>query len=174
MEIVIGLVVGIVGSLTASYLYKYIEHRRFMHRVDIEGVWAEIIPQSLGRRTSLGRIHYDERRKMFLFDGTNYNDTGEPFCHWDTVASYLDTEARRFYYIFVARLDGSLENTYSGFGVLNLAPQTPGSTVLVPFDGYYVSASVDGRPMSHSMQRVPNIEYRRGQSGTPVIDLLTG
>jgi hypothetical protein len=170
LEVLLGLLVGITGGVIASCVYKIIEQHRHMYQVDIVGNWAERIPRSVGHSFSFGEIVFDKHRGMYAFDGTNFSDDGTPFCHWETVASHLDVNARQFFYIFTARLEGSLQNTYVGFGVVNLARPDDGQ--LVPVDGHYASWSVDDEPMSHSMVRMSDIVYRRGDHGRLIIQKL--
>ncbi len=146
---------------------------RLASTVKIEGDWAEYIPDSLGpspHQYSFGRIYFDKRRKIYACDGTNYLNDGQKFCHWTTITSHIDAAQRRFFYTFAAQMERELGVTYYGFGVINLQSERDGS--LVPSDGHYVSANVDGKPMSHSMIRVTTMKYSRRTSGTKVVALL--
>jgi hypothetical protein len=173
-ENVWGFALGIPSGALGIYAYNYIE--TFMAnrsiKLDIIGTWGEFAPDSDGHRYSLGRIYLDRRRKIYRFDGTNYRDSGEPFCHWETVVSYLDVPGRKFFYLFTAQMKEDLDKLYYGFGVINLSDIA--RNTLAPVDGHYTSVNVDGRPISHSMLNVSALEYRRGTDGRIVVDTIRG
>jgi len=107
-------------------------------------------------------------RELFLYDGTNYKDSGEKHSHWQTITSYFDLAQKRFFYIFAAYLEGDLGSAHYGFGVVNL---TSKGAKLVPVDGYFVSPSVEGGPRTHSMTRV-TIPYDRANGGKKLIEFM--
>ena len=81
----------------------------------------------------------------------------------------MDVPGRKFFYTFVARVENELDKTYFGFGVVNLVVNDHDQ--LVPIDGHYVSANVDGRGMSHSM--VPtDLKYGRSTQGEMVLEAV--
>ncbi|MDR3500680.1 MAG: hypothetical protein P4L72_15810 [Parvibaculum sp.] len=157
-------------SLIATYLYGMISYIMTRRRFNVEGVWAEYIPGSIGHQYSLGRIYHDKRRKIYAFDGTNYRNDGKKYCHWETVTSYVDVDRQKYFYTFNAQIEGELDKVYYGFGVVNLMPNNAG--VLVPSDAHYISASVDGKAMSHSMIRAIDMSYSRTSTGADVITLV--
>ena len=135
-------------------IWQYMAKRATEPRLSIEGVWAEYIPDSIDRQYSLGELYFDKQKGIHVFNGTNFQNSGNRYCHWDTVTSYIDTNSNRFFYIFSAQLEGELDKLYYGFGVVNLARRAS-DQALVPVDGHYVSANVDdGKPKSHSMVNV--------------------
>ena len=166
-------VLGIVGAIStgifSNYLYTIIStsmaNRRL--RLDMDGTWGEFVPDSIGRRYSVGTIYFDRRRGFYCFDGTNFEDTGKKYCHWQTIMSYLDRDGAKFFYLFSAHMERGLDKTYYGFGVVNLERGSNGK--LVPADGHYVSANIDGHPMSHTMQRLGGVEYCRAIDGKTAI-----
>lgn len=171
METLVSFALGIGSSIAAFYLinlFQYMVAKK--DKIKIEGEWGEFVPMSLGRQYSFGRIYFDKGRKMYAFDGTNYSDNGERFCHWETVVSHVDANLKKFFYTFTAQLEGELDKIYYGFGVINLVKDASGS--LVPMDGYYISANVDGKTMSHSMKRIDGVRYERGGDGQRIIPLL--
>ena len=44
---------------------------------------------------------------------------------------------------------------------------------MVPVDGYYVSASVDAKPMSHTMVALHEMTYLKGRGGAELIKCIT-
>lgn len=160
-----GIVAAGIGGIVA-YVWK--KMRMETPRVAIEGTWAEYVPRSEESQYSVGRISYDRKRGMYAFDGTNYYNNGSKRCHWRTIVSHLDVDGRQFYYIFDAVMEGELDKRYFGFGFVNLVEK---DGVLIPADGYYSSASVDSKGMSHSMEPAP-FEYSRTGQGHEVIKLL--
>ena len=168
----VGAALGVPASLLAAFLYDKIKTTINMKRnkFNIAGTWGEYVPDSKGRQYSLGRIFYDRRRKLWAFDGTNFQNNGRPYCHWRTVTSFLDLENRQFFYTFDARVEGELGAVYYGFGVVHLTPDNDG--VLVPINGHYVSASVDGKGMSHSMVLGAQLPYSRRVAGNDAIQFI--
>jgi hypothetical protein len=165
-------IVGVPGAVLSSYIYKYLEANMAdrKNKLDIKGTWGEFVPTAHGRRFSFGKIYFDPRRKMYRFDGTNYYDSGEKFCHWETVTSHFDLNNKKFFYLFTAQLESELETTYYGFGVVNLAEDDCGD--LSPVDGHYVSASVEDKPKSHSMHRFADVDYHRGANGRSIVEMI--
>jgi len=137
-----------------------------LQKTALEGTWGEYVPGSTDRQYSLGRIFWDKRRKIYAFDGTNFSNDGEAFCHWQTLTSYLDRSNGQYFYTFRASVAND-PGTYYGFGVVNLATDDRGR--LAPVDGHYVSASVDGKGMSHSMVRAAELKYSRRVRGVDAI-----
>jgi hypothetical protein len=149
------LVVGILW-LTVDATHKFRARRAIAHLRDaLEGVWVEYIPDSEGRRISIGRIYFDDQKKTFQFDGTNYHDDLRPYCYWQTVASIFDHHELKLYYTFKAQVVNQLDKTYYGFGWVCMGRDGGHFNV---DDGHYVSANIDGRPMTHSMNRPPVLQ----------------
>jgi hypothetical protein len=147
--------------MAATYLYGRISHMSTKHRLQIEGVWGEYVSASTDHQFTLGHIYFDKRKKQFSFDGTNYANSGEIFCHFATISSKVDVDARKFLYMFSAEMPGKME-VYFGFGVVNLSLS---NGILRPSDGHYVSASVDGTGMAHTMVALPDLTYVRDAHG---------
>jgi hypothetical protein len=154
----------------ATYLSGRIEAMRSRKRISIEGVWGEYIEDSKNHQFTLGAIYWDNKRKIFAFDGTNFENSGAPFCHFKTTSSSIDLDADKLLYTFEAQVPAKPNELYSGFGVVNL--QQHGNT-LVPVDGYYVSASVDAKPMSHTMVAMNEMTYQKGRGGRELIERMT-
>ena len=163
----LGIPAGILATLLYDVCKGMIKARR--QQLALEGTWAEFVKDSKGHQYTLGRIHFDKRRGFWAFDGTNYTNAGEPFCHFETVSSHIDSASRQFFYTFTARVENELDKMYYGFGVVNLAANERGE--LAPVHGHYISANVDGKAMSHSMIPV-DLEYSRRISGRTVVDLV--
>ncbi|HEY1474022.1 MAG TPA: hypothetical protein VGF53_08065 [Pseudolabrys sp.] len=166
-----GWVLGIASSVIGAYVVNYIEAMRLAKAISIEGTWAELIPGSLEpspHQYSLGHIYFDKRRKIYACDGTNYLNDGAKFCHWSTITSHIDTGQRKFFYTFATQMDREPGVTYYGFGVIDLESR---DGKLVPAAGYYVSANVDGKPMSHTIFSLP-LQYSRKTPGSQVIHAI--
>jgi len=162
---------GFPAALLTAYGYDILKGmiKARSDRLAIEGFWLEFVRDSKNHQYSHGRIRFDKKRGFWAFDGTNYKNNGEPFCHWETVSSHVDVAGRKFFYTFVARVENELDKTYYGFGVVNLVVNDRDQ--LVPVDGHYVSANVDGRGMSHSM--VPtDLRYGRTMQGARVLEAV--
>lgn len=171
METALSFILGVITSIIGSYIYNYYHSmNERISNVAIEGNWAEFVAASKNHRYSLGRVYYDGRRRLYAFDGTNYADSGQPYCYWETVASCLDITQRKYYYIFTAQLKGALGSLHYGFGVLNLSAGEGGR--LRPVDGYYVSAEIDEQPMSHSMITADKMTYARDGKGAEIIGFI--
>lgn len=163
----LGIPAGVLATLLYDVLKGMVKARR--QKLALEGTWAEFVKDSKGHQYTLGRIYFDKRRGFWAFDGTNFTNAGDPFCHFETVSSHVDPANRQFFYMFTARIENELDKTYYGFGVVNLAANERGE--LAPVHGHYVSANVDGKGMSHSM--IPlDLKYSRRISGSIVIDLV--
>jgi len=171
MEATISFTLGILSSIAAYYIINFIQKISRREKIKIEGHWGEFIPMSTGHRYSLGKIHFDKKRSIYAFDGTNYCDDGKPFCHWETVASHVDVRSKKFFYTFTAQVEGQLDTVYYGFGVLNLVKDQGGA--LIPIDGHYTSANVDGTAMSHSVVRMHTLQYDRRSNGTQLVQALS-
>ena len=115
-----GGAIGVPGSMIATYLSARIEVMRSRKRFSIEGVWGEYIEDSKGRQFTLGKIYWDNKRKIFAFDGTNFENSGAPFCHFKTTSSSFDLDAGKFLYTFEAQIPAKPNELYFGFGVVNL------------------------------------------------------
>ena len=168
--ILLGFVLGIAGSFIASYLYDILREYMASKKLDIEGTWGEFVRDSKGRQFSLGKIYRDRRRRIYAFDGTNFRNDGTAYCHWVTINSHIDREHGQFFYTFRAHVEDEPDKHYYGFGVVNLAPNDKDE--LSPMNGHYVSASVDGTGMTHSMVRSTRLEYRRSVQGKTVIEFV--
>ena len=172
MEILIGIPIGIVLGIIANYLYdKIVQVMKEKPLLDIEGTWGEFVKDSEGHQFTLGQIYFDAQQDRYAFDGTNFNNDGSPFCHFETVTSYVDPERRKFFYVFNASLEGQSDQVYYGFGVVNLIRSSTGK--LIPSDGHYVSDSIDGRGMAHTMKRFDQMEYARDLDGKVVVAALS-
>ena len=170
MELVISFILGVLSSIVAVIVINVTERTRVKGpKLALEGHWCEYVERSLGHQYSLGHIYYDRSRKMYAFDGTNYNNDGRQNCLWETTASFVEKLERKYYYIFMAHTAGQFDKRYYGFGVINLTLDSNGS--LVPVDGHYISANVDEGAMSHSMIRT-DLEYIRGKNGQEIIEFI--
>jgi hypothetical protein len=167
-DLLAGFVVGVVSSLVAAFIWPFIENARMRRRIRIEGVWGEYITDARGHQYSCVRVYFDKWRKMYAFDGTNYKNNGSRYCHWRTVSGYLDERSRKYFYIFAIELAEDPNTTRHGFGVINLTQDAEG--LLVPTDGHYVSADIDGT--TYTMHRLDNFKYAREDSGQNLIERL--
>lgn len=170
VSLLIGGLIGYVLNLVASWSYDKIQAMLSAQKVELDGVWAEYVPDSGDHQYSLGKIYFDKSRNLFAFDGTNYLNDGRPFCHWKTVTSHIDKNNQEYFYVFVAQIENELDRRYYGFGVVNLALNDKG--VLVPARGHYVSANVDGRPMSHSIVPAEELAEISETTGKKLIAFL--
>jgi len=155
VPILLGIPVGVVAGLIASRLdliVLWVWDRIRYGRLKLSGVWAEFIPDSTGRRFSIGVIKYDLLRRRYVFDGTNYDDSGEPYCYWKTVSSYLDRSNGQFHYTFSTKQARTLQFMTYGHGVIDL---TEGGSVRPEF-GYYIYTTEANVPISvsHSMKKL--------------------
>lgn len=171
--LVIGSLVGIGGNLLASYLWEKVDKRRSSRKhgkLNIEGKWAEYIPDAAGRQFSLATIEYRRDRKLYVLNGTNYKNNGDPFCHWRTVASYLDLDNHVYHYVFATTDVGSLNVSSYGYGVLNLVRHEKS---IEPQDGYYVYVDATGQAISvsHNFKRIHTMPASRTDNAAPIIDL---
>lgn len=170
LEYIISFVLGVVSSVVATQLYaRIIIFMNKLPKLDIEGTWGEYIPKSVNRNYTIGRITFDRKKNIYAFDGTNYSNEGKAYCHFETVASHVDVENKRFYYIFSAHICGDFGKVYFGFGAVNLIVN---NNILTPIDGHYFSANVDAEAMTHSMQRLENITYNRDREAGQSIRLI--
>ena len=159
---IIPFLIGIFSSIIAAAIYTLI--RNLMNRspkLYITGNWLEYAYKSTDRQFTFGSIKYDRLRNIYIFNGTNYYNNGIAFCHFNTIASYIDIPNKRFFYIFESRLAGDSSVVYFGFGVVNLGEDSKGR--YVPVDGHYVSADVDGIAIDHTMQKT-NYVYSRNNN----------
>lgn len=163
--LIVGGALGIPASMAATYLYGRISSMQNRRRLRIEGTWGEYAKDSAGHQFTLGEIYFDRKRGIYAFDGTNYANDGAIFCHFKTISSSVEIEARKYLYTFEAQLPGKME-VYFGFGVVNLGLH---HGVLSPSDGHYVSASVDGKGMSHSMVPMADLTYQRDAHGGEIV-----
>ena len=172
MEWIWGIGLGVIASVIGGFIHDKIKQMQTRDpALAIEGTWGEFVPKSEGHQYTLGRIYFDIQAKRYAFDGTNFFNDGRPFCHFETVASHVDPARRKFFYVFTASVEGESDRVYYGFGVVNLAPQSTGE--LAPVDGHYVSDSIDGEGMGHTMKRLDDLTYDRGVPGQVVIEALS-
>ncbi|MDX1882712.1 hypothetical protein [Mycolicibacterium sp. 120270] len=173
----LGVVLGIGGNLAANLAQNAIDTRRERKQfgpVNIEGVFAEWVPDSKGRQFSIGQIRYVKSSKRYDLDGTNYRNDGEPFCRWRTVASSLDLRNRQYHYVFVTtNFETPNTNSY-GYGVIYLDSQGDG---LEPVDGYYVYVddtqwSRKAISVSHTMDRIHSMPESRNANMAELIDQI--
>ena len=137
-------------------------------RLNISGNWAEWVPNSSGRQFSIGTIGYNVLRRRYNFDGTNYNNDGTPYCHWQTVTSYIDYEKLEFHYTFATKDVASLQTTSYGNGVLQLVRRDDS---LVPEDGYYLYATPGNTAIlaSHTMRSISEIPESRNMNAKELL-----
>jgi hypothetical protein len=167
-SLAVGGLIGFVLNVAASYVYDKLRVVLSKRKVKIDGLWAEYLPESSDHQYTFGRIYFDKARGFYAFDGTNYRNDGQPFCHFQTVTSHIDLDTHEYFYVFVAQVENELDRRYYGFGVVNLTVDDKGA--LVPARGHYVSANVDGKPMSHTI--VPADELGSAPNGAAVITFL--
>lgn len=163
----LALLIGVIGSLIATELYRRIRIYLNNKSIDIEGTWWEAIEPGHGHGNSIGTIYFDKSTELFRYDGTNYADNGAQHSHWQTVISYLDYTQRRFFYIFAAHFDDNLLSAHYGFGVVNL---TKRGSKLIPVDGFFTSPNVEGGSRRHGMVKL-DFAYERG-GGQKMIEEL--
>lgn len=147
--LVIGIAVGVAGNALYQFLRE--TYFRATDRVRLKGFWGERIHEGTDRVNSLGHIHYDFRRLMWVFDGTNYHNDGRPFCHFRTIASHYDRQAKKFYYVFENIHENAVHASYTGFGVLTLSKSGKAWT---PSRGAFAAGNPGECFRSHTMQRL--------------------
>lgn len=135
-------------------------------KLSIRGHWAEWIPGSTGRQFSIGTIQYNVFQRRYNFDGTNYRNNGDPFCHWRTVTSYLDFGKLEFHYVFATKDVDSMQTTSYGYGVLQLVSRD-GS--LIPEDGYYIYANGHDAAVSQSHTLTPVLKVADNRNDNAAI-----
>ncbi|MDV6291467.1 hypothetical protein [Rhodococcus aetherivorans] len=145
----IGITVGVLGNFTYQWIRD--AYARFAERIDLGGVWGERMLDGTERTYSIGEINYDARRMMWVFDGTNYHDDGTAFCHWKTISSYVDRNAKRYYYIFLNTHVNSMHTGYTGFGFIDLQRQGKAWT---PRSGAFAAGNPGETFRSHTMVRI--------------------
>jgi hypothetical protein len=149
-------VLGVLASIFASVIYEALRaHRVRRDFRALDGYWLEVVPASPDRSYSIGRFHYDRSAKAYTFDGTNFQNTGEVFCTWESIQVHCDRKARKIYYIFRASVKDALHAENSGFGVVNLTDDKEG--LPLPESGYYRETKEDAKPYSHSMIRLEKV-----------------
>lgn len=141
---------GIPIGLVANLLYQYLRfaRERWVGRVALAGCWGERMAIPGERQYSAGEIRFDARRRMWTFDGTNYNNDGTPYCEWYTHASYLNLRENTLYYVFVNTPSDESQTGYTGFGAVLLG-RVGGR--LKPKRGYFVAGEPGGEYRTHSM-----------------------
>jgi len=149
--LVLSIPVGVVAARLDVVLLWAISRVRY-GKLSLSGHWAEWIPGSDGRQFSIGTIEYNVLRRRYNFDGTNYKNDGDPYCHWQTVTSYVDFEKLEFHYVFATKDVVSLQTTSYGHGVVQLV-RRDGS--LIPEDGYYIYATGANSAVCHSHTMLP-------------------
>ena len=172
----LGLVLGIGGNLAANVAQGTIDSRRERKQfgpLNIEGTFAEWVPDSMGRQFSIGQIRYVRSAKRYDLDGTNYKNDGEPYCRWRTVASSLDLRNRQFHYVFVTTNFATPNTSSYGYGVIYLDHRNDG---LEPVDGFYVYVdgtqnSRDAIAVSHTMDRI-NAPDSRNKNMAQLLDTV--
>ncbi|MEQ1737640.1 MAG: hypothetical protein ABL886_14700 [Rhodoglobus sp.] len=159
--LLLSIPIGIAVARIDVFILWLINRNKF-GRLRITGNWAEWIEQSQGRQFSLGRIEYNVFRRRYNFDGTNYDNDGSPYCHWDTVSSSLDFDKLEFHYVFATRLVSSRQITSHGYGVVHL--ERDGGE-LRPVDGYYMyaelGASAGAFAFGHTMVSIDSLPVSR-------------
>jgi hypothetical protein len=157
--LLLSIPIGIIAA-RIDVLISWIVNRSRHGKLELRGKWVEWIPRSTDRHFSVGRIQFNVLRRRYEFNGTNYLNNGEPFCHWTTVTSYLDWERLEFHYVFATQDAASLQTTSYGYGVLHLVND---DGVLAPQDGYYIysTANGDAVSMSHTLTRVGDLPPNR-------------
>lgn len=158
----IALAVGIATGVAANALYQWLTQARswLTDRVNISGVWGERMIGGGDRRFSVGTIRYDLRRRMWVFDGTNYYNDGRPFCHWRTITAYLDQQSKRYYYVFLNTHDDEVHTGYTGFGFVDL--EKKGRT-WVPRRGAFAAGNPGECFRSHSMVKLNALPVSQDQ-----------
>jgi len=174
-DLLVGAALGVIGSIIAAFLYDimkrlYNAYSMNSFKIELGGTWGEFIKESKGRQLSIGRIYFDKKRDLWAFDGTNFTNAGQAFCHWRTVTSHIDLDNMKYFYIFYAHVVGEPGATYAGFGVLNLS-RDQGNRIF-PINGHYVSDSVDGKGLPHTMKRLSEQQYPVAALSSDLIKLL--
>lgn len=163
--IVVGtLIIGVLTGVAGNALYQWIKNAYALvtDRLEIKGIWGEGIRDGNERHFSIGTIRYEPARQMWTFDGTNYHDDGNPYCHWSTIASYLDRSSHHYYYIFQNTPHDDVHAGYTGFGFVDLVKTPKG--VWAPARGSFAAGNPGECFRTHSMVRLddapPDAEAR--------------
>jgi hypothetical protein len=150
--VLLGVPVGIVATMSYDWIRVQLDNARH-GRLRMSGSWAEYIPRSNERQFSVGSIRFKFSRGQYVFDGTNYNNDGTPFCRRRTVSSHVDRAALEFHYTFLSKEVDRAQSMAYGYGVVNLVKD---GRFLVPADGEYMYADSPESAMlcNHSMVRI--------------------
>ena len=116
-------------------------------KLAITGNWAEFVEDSEGHQFSPGRIYYHRSKKIYCFDGTNFNKMAVRSVIGRPLPVTLIESSGSFSTCLAPSWRGTGQ-VILRFGVVNLAVL---NSALAPTDGHYVSANVDGKGMSHTM-----------------------
>lgn len=165
--LLLGLPVSVAAARVDVLLMWWIN--RFRHgKLRMSGNWIEWVPKSEGRQFSIGCIEYNLLRRRYNFDGTNYKNSGEPFCHWRTVTSYVDYEQLEFHYVFATKDVDTLQTSSYGYGVVQLVRR---NGELVPEYGYYIYATGNDNAISvsHSMRRLDSLPESRNDNAFSIL-----
>jgi len=156
------LVAAFLGWLITIYTGKYLASRG----VDLVGSWGEELVDEPDGKCGAGRILFDRRRKIYLYNGNCYLSDGTKYSHWETMQSYFNRENKTIYYIYYGKLYDKPGSDHYGFGAIHL---TEIDSRLTPTGGYFISPHVDGTIKVHSMFRLP-FEFRSEDSGEKLIN----
>lgn len=164
-EFILTLALGIVVGILANFAFEWVRELlgRLFGRIEIKGVWGERIVDGVERVYSIGQVRYDMRQRMWVFDGTNYHNDGRPFCHWRTIASYVDRQHKRYYYVFLNTHVDATHAGYTGFGFVDLEWRGRSWT---PRNGAFAAGNPGEAFRSHSMVRLTELPTSR----TEVLD----
>ncbi len=169
LALLLGIAVGVLGNFAYQWAQTVIS--RVFSRIEIKGVWGERILDGDERVYSIGQIHYDMRLRMWAFDGTNYHNDGSPFCHWRTVASYVDRQAKRYYYVFFNTHVDSTQAGYTGFGFVDLERR---GRAWVPRNGAFAAGNPGESFRSHSMVKLRTVPTTRAAALSAFDQLTSG
>lgn len=153
VQFLVTLLVGVVTGVLGNACYHWLKELPAWatDRIHLTGFWGERVQGYGERLNSIGVIRYDLRRAMWVFDGTNYHNDGRPFCHWKTIASYVDRAQGRFYYIFLNTHEEAGHTGYTGFGFIELKKE---GRNWIPSRGSFAAGNPGEAFRSHSMVRL--------------------
>lgn len=160
MALIVAFSSGAFAAVTICFWFfrsKHEQNGSLSLRRALEGVWVERIPGSIGHSVTIGHIRFDMKKKMFVFDGTNYSDDLHPYCYFETISSSVNLDSRSLLYYFKAQLDGQLNVTYYGYGWVGFSENGGNFSV---DNGHYVSVDVDPKAMTHSMIKLSMLQAR--------------
>ena len=177
LTMILGVVITLVIQEVQDRLVHYDER-------SLEGWWLQCIEGSPSHPYSVAQFRFDDQRKILTFDGKNFDREGNFTERWTTVSSQLNSNDKKFYYMYNFSTRGENIPSYYGSGIMELKVESKRKIYLIfdrldyaPTTGSFSSIPLNDSRLDYTMKKLPyrivkQIEDDYDESRIPSIGVI--